>query len=244
MTRNKLILLAVVAFAFLFLLVRPVTFIHHPQPEEMTSSPAYSPDVEKENCWQDENGQRACVSEEVRKKINCRTTREIPEIQNGVSPAYPIFICFVDRSSLDYGNKEMDYFYVTGGMLGAPIRYVAYIDGEFVLIKSEDEFRKVFAPITSPEEALAFTLAFMNVDAYYGLEYNLEYVYYIRTIEDTYVLEKGDGYLVHVFYREIFGCGPRNTYAVDVKVTRDGHVSELSRKAIFRNRADDGMCVD
>jgi hypothetical protein len=54
----------------------------------------------------------------------------------------------------------------------------------------------------------------------------------------------GDGYIVHVFDYQFFGCGPHYYYAVDLNVTPDGRVGEISRTPIFRDPRLDGLCQD
>lgn len=129
-------------------------------------------------------------------------------------------------------------------MLPAYIRYVILRDGKFQLIKSEDEFREIYAPIESPEEALSYTLAVRNLSAYYGLQKNPDFVYNADTIEDTYVTPESDGYRLHLYSYEVFGCGPHWTSVVEIQVSREGIIREISRTPVFRDPDEDGMCVD
>jgi hypothetical protein len=87
-------------------------------------------------------------------------------------------------------------------------------------------------------------LAVRNLSAYYGLEYLSGYEYEVDTIEDTYVTPEANGYLVHLFYDQVFGCGPHWTSAIDVRVSIEGNVEELSSTAIFRDPNLDELCVD
>jgi hypothetical protein len=136
------------------------------------------------------------------------------------------------------------FLYYTGGLFGSYIRYVIHQNGEFVLLKTEQEFRRLFAPIESPDEALSYVLAIRNLSASYGSQYNPAYEYEVDTIEDTYVTSDSDGYLVHLFHDQAFGCGPHWISEVDVHVSVEGKVEEVASKPIFRDPNLDDVCID
>lgn len=169
---------------------------------------------------------------------------------SALDPSYPIAICAVqytpgeDSEELKAEIESGQFFFYTGGLFGNYVRYVIQQDGEFVLLETEAEFREQFAPIESPEEALSYALAVRNLSAYYGLQYYSAFKYEVDTIEDTYVTPKADGYLVHLFYDQMFGCGPHWTSAIDVHVSMEGNVEEISSTALFRDPNLDELCVD
>ena len=168
----------------------------------------------------------------------------------GLDPAYPIAICAIQLMPGET-NEELaaeiesgQFFYYSGGLFGSYVRYIIYQNGEFVSLKAEEDFRKVFAPIESPEEALSYVLAVKNLSAAYGLQYDPAYAYEVDTIEDTYVTPDADGYLVHVFHDQAFGCGPHWTSEVDVHVSFAGTIEERSVRQIFRDPSVDDVCFD
>lgn len=180
--------------------------------------------------------------------LGCTEIQPPSNLLGGLEPSYPIAICTVHPGE---GSEELiaeiesgQYFYYTGGLFGQYVRYVIQQDGEFVLLKTEAEFREMFAPVESPEEALSYALAVRNLSAYYGLEYIPGYEYEVDAIEDTYVTPEADGYLIHLFYDQVFGCGPHWTSTVDVHVSTDGNVEEVGGEAIFRDPNLDELCVD
>lgn len=182
--------------------------------------------------------------------LGCNEIGPPSNLLGGLEPRYPIAICTIQYIPGD-GSEELiaeiesgQYIYYTGGLFGTYIRYVIQQNGEFVLLKTEEEFRKVFAPIESADEALSYALAVRNLSAAYGIEYFHGYEYEVDTIEDTYVTPEADGYLVHLFYDQVFGCGPHWTYAVDVHVSVKGNVEEVSNTALFRDPNLDELCVD
>jgi hypothetical protein len=121
---------------------------------------------------------------------------------------------------------------------------VIFQDGELRLLKSEAEFRAIYAPVETPEEALSYVLAVKNLSAYYGLAYNAAYKYEVGTIEDTPVSLEPDGYKLHLFHDAVFGCGPHWTSEVEMHVSTEGVIRELSGKPIFRDPNQDELCID
>lgn len=168
----------------------------------------------------------------------------------GLQPSYPIAVCQVHPAP-DQSNPERQaeiekglYFYYTGGLFGSYVRYLLVQDGAFRLFKSEDEFREIYAPIETTEEALSYVLAVENLSAYYGLQYYAGYRYEVDTIEDTYVTSEDGGYRLHLFYYALTCCGPHWTSEVEMQLTREGLVREISHKPIFRDPNQDELCVD
>jgi hypothetical protein len=172
----------------------------------------------------------------------------------GLLPAYPIAECIIypygfgdqaepsQEAQVSIQNGE--YFFSNGGLLQAYTRYLIVVDKKFQVIKTRSEFRQLYAPIENPDEALSYALGMTGLDTMYDLAYDRGYEYKVSTIEDTHVEKLTDGYLVHLFGKDIFGCGPHWTYAVDVQVSFDGTTEQSQWVPIFRNKDEDGMCVD
>ena len=182
--------------------------------------------------------------------FGCNEIQTPPSLIGGLEPSYPIAICTLQYTPGE-GTEELaaeieaeQYFYYTGGLFGTYIRYIIYQNGEFVLLKTEEDLRKLFAPIESPEEALSYVLAAKNLSASYGIQYDPAYKYEVDRIEDTYVTPDTDGYLVHLFPDQAFGCGPHWISEVDVHVSVDGNIEERSSRQLFRNPDLDDVCFD
>lgn len=168
----------------------------------------------------------------------------------GLNPPYPIALCQIDlrsgttspeiESEIDAG----EYIYPLGGLSGSFIRYVVFQDGEYRLLKTEDEFRTMYAPIESPEEALSYVLAVTRYSASYGMEYDPTMKYEVRTLEDTYVTSESDGYILHLYFHQFYGCGPHWTSAVDVHISFEGIIREIGQTQVFRDPTLDDLCVD
>ncbi len=210
---------------------RKPQFINHPPPNLAISMDVFTDDTLLAN-------------------FGCDEIQAAPSLIGGLEPTYPIAIC-----AIQYGQGERteelaaeiesgQFIYYTGGLFGTYIRYIIYQNGEFVLLKTEEELRKLFAPIESPDEALSYVLAVKNLSAYYGLDYDPAFEYEVDTIEDTFVTPDTDGYLVHLFHDQMFGCGPHWTSEVDVHVSVEGNIEERSGRQIFRDPNIDDVCFD
>ncbi len=182
--------------------------------------------------------------------FGCNEIQAPSSMLGGLEPSYPIAICAFQYIPGE-GTEELEaviesgqFFYYTGGLFGTYIRYIIYQNGEFVLLKTEEDLRKLFAPIESPEEALSYVMAAKNLSANYGIQYDPAYEYEVDTIEDTYVINDTDGYLVHLFYDQAFGCGPHWISEVDVHVSVEGNIEERSSRQLFRNPDLDDVCFD
>ena len=102
----------------------------------------------------------------------------------------------------------------------------------------------MFAPVDSSDEPLGYALAHGSYSAFFGLAREPGIRYLTDTVEDTHVEETEDGYLVHLFYYQFFGCGPHTTSAIDVRVSPLGIVGEANVQAMYEDPDEDGLCTD
>jgi hypothetical protein len=219
--------------------------INHPEPELKVD---FTP-FESVGCQPDEYGTLFCNPDSALYTLGCDRLEKAPDLMGGLDPAYPMAVCIyvpMQRPEVanPYDTPVSEYFFNIGGPMPMLVRYVIAVEGEFRLVKNADEFRAVFAPVESADEALSFAISLANVYALYGLKVDWKYRYTISALEDTYVDITEDGYIVHAFDYQFFGCGPHYYYAVDVKVKSDGNVEELTRTKIYRNPALDDLCQD
>ena len=192
---------------------------------------------------------RECHDDSPLAALGCDVIEAPSDLLGGLDPSYPIVRC-VAYPGWERGegrpvvDSEDESFFTVGGEMVGLVRYVIFRDGQFELIEAEDEFRGIFAPITSDEEALGYVLAVRKLSAYYDLAAESGYEYFVEDVEDTHVEKIADGFVVHLFDYEKFGCGPHRTYAVDVRVSTDGYVEEVKREAIYKDPSQDNLCVD
>ena len=175
--------------------------------------------------------------------LGCDFIEDIP-LLGGLTPNYPVALC--TRETVEEFAFVVlppnECLYVNGFMTTFCNRYVVYKDSNFELIKTMDEFRKLFAPVDTPNEALSFALATGWYTANYNQTKLIDYVYTVQELEDSYVEAFTDRYIVHVFYTPPFGCGIFETNAVAVKVTNTGQIEEIVRHPVYHTK--DSVCVE
>lgn len=220
--------------------------INHPQPELPSVNDMSV--FENGGCPRDEYGGHYCKPISPVGVLGCTFIYEPPELIGGLEPSYPIATCHVQEAYMNPGTRaEMEqgkYLYEVFGALHGYTRYVIYRDGKFVAVKTKEDFQKLYAPVTSTEEALSYVLAMTDLSAYYGLEYQPGYFYNEGVLEDTRVTRTLAGYHLHLFHNDILGCGEHWVSAVEVNLTRGGEIQETSREEIFRDEGLDGTCAD
>jgi hypothetical protein len=194
---------------------------------------------------------RRCETDSPMVALGCDEIRRDNSL-GGLEPAYPIAECvlspyYAEEPSAEIGRilAEGQYLFSRGASMPQFVRYVIFRDDQFELVETRAEFKSVFAPITTPEEALHYALVLTNeLSVRYNLEYDPKYEYFVDEIEDTHVEEIAGGYLVHLFSYNELGCGPHDTYAIDVQVTTQGEVKEVNSEAVFKDPSEDDLCFD
>lgn len=184
--------------------------------------------------------------------FGCDELKSPSNLLGGLSPSYSLAECiyYPYRDETGPTQDELDmiengeYISNLGGLLQSYTRYVISIDGRYKLIKTKSEFRSIYIPIENPEEALSYSLVMTDLVARYGITYEPEYKYKVETLEDTHVETLLDGFVVHLFSEYIFGCGPHWIYAIDIHVGFDGQITQIKSQQIYKNPADDELCVD
>ena len=224
---------------------KPIVAIkNHPRPELNLD---FSP-FDDVGCPSDESGLRYCEEDSLLFVLGCDRIEKPSDLLGGLEPAFPIAEClFVPLRHPDQPDSidaEGEYIYRTGGLMPIYVRYVIIREGQFQLIQSEEQFREVFAPVETENEALSYALALRNLSPYYGIELKPEYEYFVDDLEDTYIESSPDGYLAHLYYYQFFGCGPHLTYAIDLRVTGQGMIEEMNRQAVYKDPSEDTLCVD
>ena len=219
--------------------------INHPQPG---LSIDFSPFTDA-GCPEDEYGRRACASDSPLAALGCDEIQEPSNLLGGLSPSHPVAFCIIHFTPPDGVTTEIEaeiknglFFFASGGLFPQYYRYVIYQNNGFVLLKTEEEFRNLYAPIESSDEALSYVLAVKLLEAYFDIEKNPAYEYEVDMLEDTHVISEGDGYRLNMYYYQVFGCGPHWTYAVNIHLASDGTLQEISVTRFFVTRTKMG-CV-
>jgi hypothetical protein len=126
-----------------------------------------------------------------------------------------------------------EFIYTDGCMMPIYVRYAIEKDGQFQLLKNQGELKATYAPIESPDEALSYALASTGLEARYNLETPSGYRYQVNQLEDTHVVETGDGYDVLLYHYQVCGCGPHTTSTVLLHVTGED-IQEIERTPLMK----------
>lgn len=168
----------------------------------------------------------------------------------GLTPAYPIAVCSYFDQSLNPAPEAA----IFSKSLSWPFTrhfatwYLARTPSGVVRLNTETDFRRRFAPVESPAEALAFVLALkedtIKLEKSYLDQLPLSSTHFVAaTAEETRVEADGENWKVlnvlrhspcgQLIERIEFGAVPG--YAVDYRVGHDGLISEISKRLIFVN---------
>lgn len=179
-----------------------------------------------------------CDSPGLDERFRCMQISNASQALENLSPPLPIVECLFQ--SEDYNSQEG--IVREGCMMPLFRKYIAKQGEKFKLIESIEDFRSIFAPVETKEEALAFGVALTSSLPRYDTSVPEDYFQVSSSIRPTYAKETERGYLVHLFDKEICGCGSHPYFAIDYLVTRDGNVTELSREEAFNSTMQ--ICVD
>lgn len=197
---------------------------------------------ENAGCPKDGHNLRHCADGSPVKALGCDGLQEPDNLLGGLTPRYPMVICTVsDRTR---STRSPEFVYNRGCILPSLVRYVVYREGHFQLLKSSADLQAAFAPVETPQEALSYALASTGMTALYGVDAPAGYRYFVDKIEETHVESTPGGYLVHLYQRQVCGCGPHTVSAVAVRVAREGVVEQGSKHRVYENPKEDGLCVD
>lgn len=217
--------------------------IHHPPPDLTVNVKAFL----EAGCTADELGVLECETDSPLASLECDRLQEPSDFLGGLDPAYPLAVCRIEPFGRDGFWELMDtgeYLYREGCMAPVLIHYVAYRNAQFQVIRTQEQFRSIYAPIETADEALSYALAVTGYSARYGLEVDPDLTYFVDVLEDTHVVETRDGFSVHLYFYELCGCGPHRTVAVDLLVTPTGEIENVETEAAFKDPQEDGMCID
>lgn len=223
-------------------------------------------------CDDNQNEKSRCVMSELRAGAsNFTKCDRLLDVKSAawLEPALPMQYCtygYADVSEAEIENKEREFVKVGRGRgVSAFTRYVVLgaVKPSFVrtLIKNPEAFREFFAPVDSPEEAVAFadllnpleentfadpsgeTLTAKEKLFYAAKEEGVSYAYLVPEVDGTHAKAVGDGFDVNLFHVPLFGCGGHNLEEVVFHVSKDGAVEEKERRTIALLEGG-AWCVD
>lgn len=212
-------------------------FVNHDAPVT-----AFDPTtVEVAGCTFDEYGSATCPPESSLSALGCSSIILASNLLGALSGDVNLIARCM--TLLEPGESDGEGIYKSGCMLLQENSYIVENHGDAVLLTSEEDFRYNFAPIESADEALSYALAVTGLNARYDVAPTEGFTYFTDRIEDTYVQQVEDSYLVHLWHQEICGCSPFMTSQVDVLVHADGTIDWLGAIPTWLDDTQQ-MCVD
>ncbi|MDO8969246.1 MAG: hypothetical protein Q7U74_01070, partial [Saprospiraceae bacterium] len=170
---------------------------------------------------------------------------EASPILGGMTPAAPLMLCLLEPANPDTKIEPGEYIYTLGCSLTTYyVRFVAYKDNKFQLVKKSSELKAIFAPIQTSEEALGYAIARTGYSPLFSLkDSNMRYL--VNQIEDTHVLASGDSFIVNLYNFNICGCAPHAMTRYDVKVSPDGSLLVQDASVpVWEDPTQDEICND
>ncbi|MCJ7696367.1 MAG: hypothetical protein MUO40_13220 [Anaerolineaceae bacterium] len=209
------------------------TIIHHSAPDLKVDS-AW---IEQVDCPLEERSPQyysgTCSPDSELYKMGCE---QIGVSHLFVGLSYPLVLC----NNFKYDSPGPEFAEVGCYLGNHHEAFLILRNGSYQLLGIGD-LKKIFTPINSPNEALSYVLASTEYYPKYNIRIMSEHHYFVDEVEETYVKETKDGFLVHLFYDpKPCGCDEHYTDIVDVLVKHDGTI-RVKRSYHFSKAF---MCVD
>ena len=224
---------------FLFILVacsptyKQPTVIHHAMPNLKVSTDWVETAGCHLNATSPERYSGSCTSESPLLKMGCERI-EVSYLFGGLS--FPVVTC----ANSDLELLGTDYAQV-GCMFQQTEAFLTLKDGNYQFVGT-DEIKAMSVPIDSPDEALSYALVTTDYYAAYDFIINSYREFLVDKIEDTFVEEVPNGYIVHLFSNQEpqCGCGTHYTNSVAVLVYKNGNIKKINSHHVYKYDA----CVD
>jgi hypothetical protein len=197
-------------------------------------------------CVTKADGQLSCKGNI--EQFDCEKYDKVDSDLTYLQPHYPMLTCENVKTigSKDVNVIEEGVYTVPGsGLLAGRVTIVDYIiikDAAFQLIGSQDQFRQLFQPINSAEEAAAYfqvlhkavlVLDESSLNKLKSSSYG-EYLVSPETLTLNSVTETGDGFTVTAYSEDAISC-IADLYGYTFLVNPDGNVVEQSKTLIWHS---------
>ena len=217
------------------------TAVVTPQSKHPTVIQHTAPDLKVDRKWLKEGGcslsehnYGSCSPDSPIRKFGCEEVR-VNDFYGGLP--YPAVLC------LNYSNEPLGAGFTQAGcyLSNHRVALLVYRNGGYSLIR-EGKLGTITAPIDSPEEALSYVIASTDYYPLYDIEIEDYYYYYVDEIEETFIQETRNGYLLHLFYdvEPVCSCAEHYTDMVDVHVNGNGEIDVVRSSHFYMVES----CVD
>jgi hypothetical protein len=216
------------------------TLAEYPDPNlQLDMSP-----FEDAGCPAGENGFRICTEDSPLYALGCWQLKQPNDVTAGLIPSLPLALCeLIDRSY----DPEPAHLYNYGCSRPSYMSVVIKEEGGYRLVSTIEDLQVLYAPIDTPEKALAYAVAATGYRPAYHMEEDLDpsFRFFTTVLEETHVIKEDDGsYRVNLFFYRLCGCGPHGEYQFIVHVTQNGEIGVDEPQVLWEDPSQDGMCVD
>lgn len=178
--------------------------------------------------------------EALQTRFGFHTVQPVQLPLGALRPSYPMaegrrMHCTQDRGLVFYG-----------GMMASCADYLVESPTGLRLLNTPALFQEVYAPIESPEEALAYAMALSGNQAILDPRQLVEpdFRFFTEVLPASRAVAVGEGYEVSLYDYQRFGCGPHPHELVSYQLSREGELREVKRQKLFEDPLFDALCVD
>ena len=200
-------------------------FIPYPTPQGMEHS---ADTLIGFGCELDYWGWATCPPDNPLQRFGC----DIFVDPRGLDPD-ALLVANCKKETEEHEAVKINGLYLTGCAFRTENRYIFEIGGQYVLVSSTDELKRLFTPIDSTQEAVAYAQLATGLDATYSFEYDPTLMYFHETITATQAIQTGDAFDVNLFDMVSCGCEPWFNNQITIRVDRTGRVTWLDAVPIF-----------
>ena len=213
---------------------RPLpAILNHPKPDIAANMEAFK----NAGCAIDDQEPWAwrCTVDSPITMLGCEQI-EPDDLLGALVPSHPVAQCVARNTP---PKNLLKYYDDIGCLHRYYISRVAFAGNAFRLINDESEFRSLFAPIESTNEALSYALVTTDLHASFDTKLDPHFKYVVEQVEDTHVEETPEGYMVHLYSdaTPLCGCAIHTVSAFDVRVTKDGEIELGKSEPVYQINA-------
>lgn len=166
---------------------------------------------------------------------------KVPSYYGGLSPKFEMALVYthqlgnddcLNKQNLNQINEMGEYC----------MNLIIKRNGKYLLVKSDNDLKKIFAPIENEEEAISYVSIITGTHPKY--DFGKEKIKYIvEDFEMTNAIKRNDGFETVTFDYDLFCCPPHKYNLTRCFVDFKGNVKVLKRHAVCIN-TDDNYCYD
>lgn len=159
------------------------------------------------------------------------TVSRVPDYYEGLSPKFEMAevsthqiednVC-LNRQNLNEINEMCEFC----------VDLVIKKNGRYIIIKSDNDLKKLFAPIENEEEAISYVSIITGTYPMYDFEQKKDLKYLVSHFNKTNASRQKEGFETVTFDYDIFCCPPHKYNLTRCFVDFDGNVKVLERYAI------------